>query len=174
MNCDKKTMGRLERLVVIDFEASSLSEGSWPVEVGISWIERGELRSWASLIRPDAGWSMDHWSIASAAVHRIPLETLSSASPAKEVADTLITLVAGKRLVSDAPTFERMWLSKLLAAAGHSRKSGIAEYNEITFSIFDGYALDMVYETLERTFVPHRAGPDSARLVKGWLKGAET
>tara|TARA_R110002110_G_scaffold349867_1_gene559977 strand:- start:579 stop:749 length:171 start_codon:yes stop_codon:yes gene_type:complete len=44
------------------------------------------------------------------------------------------------------------------------------DFHEASFALFDGYALDMLYETLEQHPAPHRAGPDSARLASAWLK----
>lgn len=40
-------------LVFIDFEASSLDSDSWPIEIGLSWIEPdGSVTSFGKLIRP--------------------------------------------------------------------------------------------------------------------------
>ena len=48
-----------EYLVFIDFEASGLGPGTWPIEVGLAWIENGGVRTWSSLIRPEADWDPD-------------------------------------------------------------------------------------------------------------------
>lgn len=45
--------------VILDFEASGLDAGGWPIEIGLSGIgEDGAVGTWSSLIRPDLGWSM--------------------------------------------------------------------------------------------------------------------
>ena len=73
-------------IVFVDFEASRLAEGSWPVEVGLTWHDRGRGHTASRLIRPDPGWSMDLWSHESAEVHGIALDELAAAEPAADVA----------------------------------------------------------------------------------------
>lgn len=158
---------------ILDFEASSLSETSWPIEIGISWIENNEVRTWATLIRPDAAWDIDDWSPQSAAVHGIRLSDLYDAPSVPEVADTFYEVLGGRVLVSDAPKFELRWLSTLLHAAGRQKPPNIQDFNAVSFAMFQGLELDLLYETIERRRAPHRAGPDSARLARGWARAAK-
>ena len=58
----------VEKIAILDFEASSLSEASWPIEIGLSWLDHGEVRTWSSLIRPAPDWAIDDWSPQSASV----------------------------------------------------------------------------------------------------------
>ena len=74
--------------------------------------------------------------------------------------------------MSDAPEFETHWLTRLLHAGGYDEVPSIESFEHISFALYSGYALDMLYETLERRAAPHRAGPDSARLAKSWLKAS--
>lgn len=163
----------IERFAVLDFEASSLSDISWPIEVGISWIESDRVQTWSSLIQPHPKWDISDWSIQSEAVHQIPLVDLQSAPSASSVARVLISMASDRTLVSDAPQFEHRWLSRLLDAGGVEAVPAIEDFNTVSFAHFDGFALDMLYEKLERTKVPHRAGPDSARLASGWLRASK-
>jgi DNA polymerase III subunit epsilon len=71
---------RISDLFYIDFEASSLSPGSWPIEIGMAWIEGGGVQSWSSLIQPDPSWDMEDWSQSSAIIHNISLEELDRKS----------------------------------------------------------------------------------------------
>lgn len=160
----------IEAFAVIDFEASSLSELSWPIEVGLSWIDKGQLRTWSSLIKPDPSWVLNDWSTKSSAIHKIPFRDLDGAPPAVVIAKAFMACSKGKLLVSDAPLYETRWLAKLLATTGPCGVPNIQNYHDVSFQAFDGYALDMLYERLERQRVPHRAGPDSARMVQGWLE----
>lgn len=65
---------------VIDFEASSLDENSYPIEVGVAIVRDGALTSWSSLIRPTPEWrSRDAWSRSSERVHQISREMLADA-----------------------------------------------------------------------------------------------
>jgi DNA polymerase III subunit epsilon len=167
------TKTTVEQYAVLDFEASSLSLDSWPIEVGISWIEQGKVQTWSSLIYPAPEWDLLDWSIQSAAVHKISFAHLRGAPVAAEIAPEVIKQIHGKTLVSDAPNHEQHWLSKLLETDPTCDVPTVANFDSVSAALFDGYALDMLYEALERTTAPHRAGPDSARLTKAWLKAKE-
>ncbi|WP_167648816.1 exonuclease domain-containing protein [Mameliella alba] len=163
----------IENFAILDFEASSLSQGSWPIEVGLSWIANGHVRTWSSLIRPDPAWNLGDWSPQSAEVHGIPLSDLQDAPSAAEVAEAFLDVVGRRTLVSDAAEFEARWLSRLLRTTGRAEIPSIEDFDAVSFAVFSGYALDMLYETVERRPAPHRAGPDTARLVRGWLRAVE-
>lgn len=163
-----KTQPEIEQFATLDFEASSLSENSWPIEVGLSWLEGGEVRTWSRLIRPASEWNLADWSPNSAVVHGIPLEDLEDAPDACKVTKELLTQLGGRRLVSDAPEFETRWLSRLVKAVPLGATPAIKDYHQVSFANFSGLALDMLYEALERRPAPHRAGPDSARLANAW------
>ena len=163
-------MRAIEKLSILDFEASSLSENSWPIEVGISRVEGDLVQTWSTLIQPDQEWDLSDWSSQSARVHQISMSSLQNAPAASRVAKDILTKSSDCVLVSDAPVFERRWLSRLLETAGFSSIPEIADFDAVSFALFDGLALDVLYEKLERTRVPHRAGPDSARLASGWLR----
>ena len=158
---------------ILDFEASSLSVQSWPIEIGLSWIERGAVQTWHSLIRPATDWDLADWSPQSAAVHGIPLSDLEAAPSASSVAREFLNILEGRQLVSDAPEFEARWLSRLLGAIGENQIPLIEDFDSVSFAMFSNYALDMLYETVERRPAPHRAGPDSARLARGWLRATQ-
>ncbi|QCO54618.1 hypothetical protein EOK75_01610 [Pseudorhodobacter turbinis] len=51
------TKPNIEKFATLDFEASSLSQESWPIEVGLSWLADGEVQTWSTLIRPTPGRS---------------------------------------------------------------------------------------------------------------------
>lgn len=156
--------------IFIDFEASSLSSDSWPIEVGLSTATSERVATWSSLIRPRATWSMDAWSPQSAWVHGIALADLQEAPPADLVAAEVVARIAGRVLVSDAPEFEIRWLRRLLETCGAGGIE-IQDFDTMAARRFDGGTLDWVYEGLERRRAPHRAGPDSARLAGAWMDG---
>ena len=162
----------ITRFAILDFEASSLSAQSWPIEIGLSWIERDTLQTWHSLIRPAPEWNLADWSPQSAAVHGIPIASLEGAPSALNVAQEFLKVLRDRRLVSDAPEFEARWLSRLLMVNGEDQVPLIEDFDGVSFAMYSGYALDIVYETVGRRPAPHRAGPDSARLARGWLLAA--
>ncbi len=160
------------RVAFLDFEASSLAPDSWPIEVGLSWIDRNlEVQTYHSLIQPVPEWPEHAWSPASAAVHNIPRCALDTAPGVTEVAQELLKALDGRIALSDAPPFERHWLDRLLVAAGVTDHVTIEDFDAITLGAFSSHALDHLYEHLDRRKAPHRAGPDSARCATAWLAG---
>ena len=160
------------RFAFLDFEASSLHLDSWPIEVGLSWIDHNlEVQTFESLIRPEPDWSEDAWSQSSALVHNIPRRDLDTAPDARSVAGNLLEALHGRLALSDAPQFEQHWLNQLFLAAGVTDHVQIEDFEATTLAAFSPLALDYLYERLERIKAPHRAGADSARFAKGWLAG---
>jgi hypothetical protein len=106
-------------LVFLDFEASSLSRHSYPIEV--AWVfEDGT--SEAHLIRPAPGW--DDWDPRAEAIHHIPRATLLTEGAQHDtVARRMIEQLAGHDLTASAPSWDGKWLSALLRAAGLPRHS---------------------------------------------------
>ena len=156
----------------LDFEASSLDEDSWPIEVGLSWIDRHlDVQTFQSLIRPAPEWPEHAWSPVSAKVHNIPRCDLDDAPDVATVANDLLKALHGRTALSDAPPFERHWLDRLCIAAGVTDHVSIMNFHTTTGRNFSSTALDFLYERLERINAPHRAGPDSARFARGWLAG---
>ena len=165
---------RIGDLLYIDFEASSLSKDSWPIEIGMAWIEGAGVQSWSTLIRPGTSWDLNDWSARSAEVHNIPYEEVMAAPQAVHVAREVKARLEGKTPVSDNPEFETRWMNKLLGLVD-TPSPGFLDYDLIAHSACHGFpeALDRVYERLERTKTPHRAGKDAERLANGILRGLQ-
>lgn len=106
-------------LVFLDFEASSLSKQSYPIEV--AWVfEDG--RSEEYLIRPAPAWT--DWDPAAEAIHHIRHATLLADGTAHElVARRMVDILTGHDLLASAPSWDGKWLSALLRAAGFPRHS---------------------------------------------------
>lgn len=99
-----------DRLLFVDFEASSLAPESYPVELGWAHV----AGSGAVLTRPEPDWT--DWSPTAAELHGLSRERLlTEGKPAREVADLLLRLADGRQLVSDAPERETQWMGRLLA-----------------------------------------------------------
>jgi DNA polymerase III subunit epsilon len=152
-------------LLFLDFEASSLSRASWPLEIGCSAIMDGEIKTTAMLIRPRAWWT--DWSEASAAIHGIRRADLDDGRDADHVA----AWTDGFRhylVVSDQPEWEQYWLDRL-----REERSPIpvTDLHQAAAQRLTRRGLDWMYERLERRRAPHRAGPDSRRLADAYLYG---
>lgn len=106
-------------LVFLDFEASSLSKQSYPVEV--AWVfEDG--RSESHLIRPAPQWN--DWDSAAEAIHGITRAELEAAgADHAAVARRMVDRLTGHDLLASAPSWDGKWLSALLRAAKLPRHS---------------------------------------------------
>jgi hypothetical protein len=96
----------------IDFEASSLNDDGYPIEVG--WVF-ADGRSEAHLIKPAAGW-LD-WDAGAEALHRISRSMLQAGTPHDAVARRIVEVLAGHAVYASAPSWDGKWLSVLLRAA---------------------------------------------------------
>ncbi|MEC3950171.1 3'-5' exonuclease [Sphingobium sp. HWE2-09] len=104
-------------LVFLDFEASSLSKRSYPIEVG--WVfEDGQAEAY--LIRPAPDWT--DWDGEAEAIHHIARERLlEEGTPHDVVATHMVEALDGRDLLASAPSWDGKWLSALLRAAGLPR-----------------------------------------------------
>jgi hypothetical protein len=99
--------------VFLDFEASSLSKGSYPIEVGWAGEDGSEE---THLIRPAPAWT--DWDASAEAIHHISRETLlTEGEPHDAVAHRMLAALGPHEVYVTAPSWDGMWLSKLLRAA---------------------------------------------------------
>lgn len=160
-----------EQFIFIDFEASGLGPPSWPIEIGLSWIENAEVRTWSSLIRPAADWTMEAWDPVSARVHGIPLDQLADAPDAGKVAAEAAKLISGKTICSDAPKHDEKWARRLLLEGAQPISLRIFDIYSAFEHVLSGMGMDQAYEKLARLPAPHRAGPDAERYARALLHG---
>jgi hypothetical protein len=155
----------LDKVLCIDFEASSLENG-YPIEVGIADAITGRVRAW--LIRPPVVWAAERvWSPASAAVHGISRAMLDTEGAAPGVVwRALARAIKGRRLVSDNPPFDGRWLNMLAGMA----QPALLDLDQFAWALAvkAGRRPDIAWRKAETevwTKVPtvHRAGPDALR-----------
>lgn len=103
--------------VFLDFEASSLSKQSYPIEVG--WLfEDGREADY--LITPAPDWT--DWDSGAEAMHGISRKRLlAEGTPHNEVCDRLVEMFEGNIVYASSPSWDGKWLSMLLRAAGRPR-----------------------------------------------------
>jgi hypothetical protein len=100
-------------LAFLDFEASSLRQNSYPIEV--AWVFE-DSRAEEYLIRPAPGWT--EWDAAAEAVHRIDRGALDrDGRPLDAVAFRMVEALDGHDILASAPSWDGKWLSALLRAA---------------------------------------------------------
>jgi hypothetical protein len=161
----------IEKVLFLDIEASGLEDQSWPIEVGLSRLVFGPdgfaVDTWSSLLRPAPEWPQEAWSLEAEAVHGIPRQALADARTAETVAREVGEMLRARHVLSDAPEFDERWLATLLQSADIPVVT-VLDYDAVSASVFGHQDLHLVYRSLERTPLPHRAGPDSARLAIAW------
>ncbi|MDV7338859.1 hypothetical protein RYZ26_04610 [Terasakiella sp. A23] len=99
----------------IDFEASGLSEDSYPIEV--AWNgEGGSVESYLIKVQDIEEWT--HWDPhAETDAHQISLESLDAlGDPPAVVAKRMNEALKGETLYSDAIQFDQFWLNRLFEA----------------------------------------------------------
>lgn len=103
--------------VFLDFEASSLRDHSYPIEIG--WVfEDG--RSASHLIRPAPHWT--DWDPRAEAIHGLSRATLlTEGEDAAAVSHAAVAALAGHDLFASAPSWDGKWLSVLLRIGDHPR-----------------------------------------------------
>jgi hypothetical protein len=165
-------------IVFLDFEASSLSDDSYPVEVG--WVfEDGRAES--QLIRPAPDWT--DWDPGAEAIHGISRRQLLAEGAAHEhVAARMVDQLAGHDLYASAPSWDGKWLSVLLRAAGYPRHAlRLRDTDEAQLeavrTAFGGQAspdavaiLARVRQAWEPARPAHRALPDARQEREIWLE----
>jgi hypothetical protein len=164
-------------IVFLDFEASSLSKKSVPIEV--AWVfEDG--RSHSTLIRPAPDW--DDWAADAEAIHGIPQALLASQGvPVEQVAGEMVEILTGHDLYASAPSWDGKWLSVLLRAAGFprhalrlgkSRDAFMATARELTGAAVTETELskliDGIIEESKVAIPPHRALADATLELTRW------
>jgi hypothetical protein len=105
--------------VFMDFEASGLTEDSYPIEV--AWVlEDGTAET--HLVRPAPHWTA--WTASAEETHQISRQTLEEkGEPADAVARRVIEALSGHDLYASAPEWDGKWLSDLLEAGGFPREA---------------------------------------------------
>ncbi len=101
---------------ILDFEASGLGRGSYPIEVGYVMSDGG---SGCMLIKPEADWLK--WNAEAELLHGIPrTQLLRNGRGVVDVARSLNAALAGLTLYSDAWGNDQTWLALLFDRAGFS------------------------------------------------------
>ena len=103
------------RLATLDFEASSLDENSYPIEVGVAISEDNAItQTYEALIRPREAWVRNgRWSKAAERVHGISQASLEDGMDADAVCDALDTLLKEQVVYADGGDFDAYWLERL-------------------------------------------------------------
>ncbi|WP_313606671.1 transcriptional regulator [Rhizobium sp.] len=164
-------------LVFLDFEASSLSKHSYPIE--IAWVfEDGTAKSY--LIKPKPGWT--DWSEKAEMIHGLSREQLEREGvDISTIVEEMMATLVNADLLASAPSWDGKWLSTLLRAGGQPRhvlrlrktdealkevaKSICADISEQDL----GVLVDQVIRETAPAAPAHRALPDAILERERWL-----
>lgn len=151
-------------LASIDFEASSLTKGSYPVEVGIAiWRSpRSTIETWSSLIYPEPDWVENGiWLAEAQEIHGIAPCDLQEAPAAASVAQELNERLAGCLFaMCDGGEWDEHWLFKLYDAAGIRPQFRLCSLKDTIAKAGSGL-MERYADISDKKDVPHRAGPDA-------------
>jgi hypothetical protein len=104
-------------IAFLDFEASSLAEDSYPIEVG--WVFEDGNRE-VHLIRPAPSWT--DWDPEAENLHGISREVLlAQGRPHEVIARRVIDRLGDHDVYASAPSWDGKWLSVLFRSAGLPR-----------------------------------------------------
>ena len=159
--------------VFLDVEASGLHAGSYPIEVGWCGLD---LVATSFLIRPHARWTEDDWSVTSERVHGITRQqVMAEGVDLTEATARLNAACAGTEVVSDSPSFDQGWLSRLFREAGISqaftlKDASALEAQASEISGLDASGAEALRERVGAHYPHiHRAAADARRAAALFL-----
>ncbi len=156
------------RHAVIDFEASGLGWGSFPIEVAWGWLDTFEVDSY--LIKPTDEWletGLWDW-YAEAEIHRISRDRLvAEGTPVTVVTERMMTALSEHAVYSDAPPFDGDWLDTLFEAVGRKPPVRIESIDGFFCDRFDIEFVETAKEAAKLSCPPtHRAADDVRHLLE--------
>lgn len=161
-------------IAIVDFEASSLEDQSYPIEVGVAtWSGAAKpIHIWSSLIEPTSEWVRDGiWTWEAQQIHGITPHDLIGAPKPRAVVDQLIRRMgASTSALSDNPTWDAGWLERLSDAAGMPAPFGFSRYSDHLIGMTSD-DFERAVKHSENTPRPHRAADDALRLMTTFAVG---
>lgn len=155
-------------IATIDFEASAIGAGSYPIEVGVCvWPAPGApIAGWSTLISPTPEWERHgEWNEVSAGIHDIPRADLATGMTPTEAVVALNLLLADVGWC-DGGAYDLDWARTLARASGVRAKFRIGHWDMLTRRL-DQFAYMRLARWMDRTVPRHRARDDAERLMKG-------
>ncbi|RPF71115.1 3'-5' exonuclease family protein [Aurantiacibacter spongiae] len=160
-------------LHTIDFEASSLDDGTYPIEVGVArWVSPDRaIESWSSLISPPSAWTRHgSWSTRSAGIHGISREELAQGLSPQEAMRQLNEILGTSVAYCDGGGLDRHWLAMLQHAAGRNATFDLGDFAMLAFRLpHAGH--QRLSSWLQASPAPHRGRQDAERLMKALARG---
>lgn len=160
-------------LLTIDFEASSLDEGTYPIEVGVCrWTSpAASIEGWSALIAPIPAWR-EHgsWSPASQEVHGIRREELDDGISPTDAVAALNAITAGHAAFCDGGGHDEHWARMLARASGVRPIFPLGDFDHVA-QLLDQLGYMRMLRWMDRAPPRHRARDDAERLMKALARG---
>lgn len=161
--------------VFLDFEASGLRDGSYPIEVGIC-SGTYPIKPASKLISPHHSWKESLWDAEAESVHGISRkQCLEEGEGVVEVASWLNSVLEGHVVYVDTTSHDEEWALSLFRAAGLGRSfriewmmplfDRVLEARDISADQRWAYYEFVARQARVRYPHRHRAGPDAAGLA---------
>lgn len=157
-------------MIIIDFEASGLQLGSFPIEV--AWLgDNTPLQN--HLIKPMQRWqNPELWHASAEQVHQLSMaHLLEHGENAIEVAAQLVNCLehrlAHQNVYSDNPSFDQRWLNLLTDETGISHSIRLQNYNDLLLDITSPEVIATAQHSVQQYQPPtHRASQDVEYLYE--------
>lgn len=160
-------------IVTINFEASSLDNGTYPIEVGVCrWVAQDRcIEGWSTLIRPAEAWRANgSWSLASQEVHGILLADLESGMDPADAVRTLNSIIGDQIAFCDGGEYDVRWARMLIGASGVRPTFRLGDFDDLALQC-DQIGYIRLVRWLDRAPARHRARADAERLMKALARG---
>jgi len=162
-------------VIAIDFEASSLEQDGYPIEVGVAaWFAPDQpVLGWSTLIRPTWDWTSNgHWSVASAKVHGIRGGDLVAHGREPGIIAATLNEVVGAGAVAwcDGGPYDAHWLTALFKAGKVQPAFTLGDWDRLVGSL-DRAERERAWTWLERAPSRHRARQDAEALLLALIEG---
>lgn len=163
---------------MIDFEASSLDQDSYPIEVGLAlWPAPDQpILGWSALIRPAGDWTRrGHWSAASAKVHGIGRSDLFDCgrSPAWVAAALNAALGPGSVAWCDGDAYDAHWARALFEAGRIKPLFALDDWHRLA-AMLGPPGRERALAWLKQAPAQHRARADAEQLLLALAHGVGT
>lgn len=156
-------------IAILDFEASSLDEDSYPIEVGLAlWPAPDEsILGWSTLICPVGDWvRRGHWSPASAKVHGIRGSDLLAHGQSPERIASALNEALGPGAVAwcDGGPYDAHWARALFKAGGVRQSFALGDWHRLV-PLLGAPARERALTWLKDAPTRHRARADAEQLL---------
>ena len=156
-------------IAILDFEASSLDEDGYPIEVGLAlWPGPDEpILGWSALVRPAGDWvRRGHWSPASAKVHGIRGSDLLAHGRSPGWIASALNEALGPGAVAwcDGGPYDAHWTGALFKAGGVRPTFTLGDWHRLV-PLLGAPARERALTWLRDAPARHRARADAEQLL---------